>query len=256
MGSSTVTIKYSRRQTDKLKSGDYDSIELGGELTLDVPEDGDPISVYGTGYNSLAEYIETQLAQYQPREVPATNGTSKVESSPEEPVRMDAPPAKLEEKPTGKGWIEQQIADNTAAIQEGINNPQRSLPGEKLSGGGGDNTIDEYGTPSLATIVPDEKVMYQRCRVFESVIKPASNGNEFAKVRIGKRGEDGIPGQYANAQSFDAQVIKQVGATVDGDKIYKIREGDFVDVWGYWKPWKTDASKFSLELQKIQVHEE
>jgi hypothetical protein len=207
--------------------------------------------LYQIAYNKLAEKVETDLLEFE--------GSRPVEEIGNQPslVERSAPdtdsgPTIEEPKPTGRGWVEQAIATNTDAIRGKV----QALPGEKISGGG--KVIDEYGTPSTDTIVENEAVMYQHCRVFEVKADHASNGNPFIKVRIGKRGESGIPGQYANARSFDAGVIKQVAFFDPEEQAfqYKIRENDYVDVWGYWKSWKNNKDKFDLELQKIQVSEE
>lgn len=263
MGNTTLTVRYGRKQTDKLGDGSFDSIELGGDLSLELNEDEDPFKMYDVAYAKLAESIEAKLAEYQPREIKGTHTPSpygadeqrKPAESREignEPIieRNDAPPAK-----SGRGWVEDQVSANTATIHEKIN----QLPGENIKPkGDGNNAIDEYGTPSTSVIVENEAVMFQKCRVFEVEADKASNGNPFIKVRIGKRGEDGIPGQYTTARSFEADVIKQVAFFDPEDKQwnYKFRDGDFVDVWGYFKPWKNNKDKFDLELQKIQLHED
>lgn len=253
MGNSTITVRYGRKQTDKLGDGSFDSIELGGDLVLDVQDDENPFSLYDVAYKKLAESIEAKLAEYQPREVqvkhtPSPYGADEVRK----PQAEEAPKAAA-----GRGWVEDQVKANTDAIRERV----QALPGEKIQPKSGTTTgtaIDEYGTPSPSVIVPNEAVMFQKCRVFEVKADKASNGNPFVSVRIGKRGEDGIPGQYTTARSFDNGVIKNVAFfdAEDSTWNYKIRDGDFVDVWGYFKPWKTDNTKFDLELQKIQLHEE
>lgn len=254
MGDS-LTVKYSRRVATKDRSGDYDTVDIGGEYTFDVKEQEDPFELYQIAYNKLAEKIESDLLEYAgSRPEPKQEVANYSAGDAADGAVADEP------APAARGWVEQQIATNTKMIHDGINARAEAkattLPGEKLSGGGG-GTIDEYGTPSVDSIVENEAVMFQHCRVFEVNAAKASNGNPFVKVRIGKRGENGIPGQYTNARSFDAQVIKQVAYfdPEDGWQ-YKIRDGDFVDVWGYFKPWKNNPEKFDLELQKIQVSED
>ena len=252
----TISVRYGRKQTDKLGDGSFDSIELGGDLVLDVEENENPFDLYNAAYAKLAETIEQKLAEYQPREIKPTHTPSPYGADEQrKPAPEEAP---QEEAPKGgRGWIEDQIKTNTDAIRSGMN----ALPGENIrpkSGTTAGNAIDEYGTPSTSVIVPNEAVMFQKCRVFEVKADTASNGNPFIKLRIGKRGEDGIPGQYTTARSFDASVIKQV-AFFDSDEQawnYKFRDGDFVDVWGFFKPWRDNDSKFDLELQKIQLHED
>jgi hypothetical protein len=253
LGNTTVTVRYGRKQTDKLGDGSFDSIELGGDVTLEVAEDENPFALYEAGYKKLAEAIEEKLAQYSPREIQAPVRTPSPYGADE--VRKPAEEAP-EPKHSTRGWIEDQVKTNTAAIQEKM----QPLPGENIqpkSGTTQSNAIDEYGTPSTAVITANEAVMFQKCRVFEVEADYASNKNPFIKVRIGKRGEDGIPGQYTTARSFEADVIKQVAVKgEDGEWVKKIRDGDFVDVWGYFKPWKNNPEKFDLELQKIQLHED
>lgn len=250
MGNTTITVHYGRKQTDKLGDGSFDSIELGGDLALEVDDNEDPFALYNAAYAKLAEAIEEKLVEYQPRVIQRPEFVSKSAPVPQESEQEAKPQA------SGRGWVDQEIRKNTAAIHERIG----ALPGEKIQEKqpGAVNTIDEYGTPSTEIIVPNEAVAFQRCRVFEVKADKASNGNPYVSIRIGKRGEDGIPGQYTTARSFDNSVIKSV-AFFDAEERtwnYKIRDGDFVDVWGYFKPWKQNPEKFDLELQKIQLHEE
>jgi hypothetical protein len=257
LGNTTITVRYGRKQTDKLGDGSFDSIELGTDLTLEVADDESPIELFNKAYSAIAEAVETKLADYMPREIKGTHTPTPY--APDERKEAEAePPKELvgTSAKSGRGWIEDSIAKNTEEIRKGMD----SLPGERIQTKqpGKANAIDEYGTPSTEIIVPNEAVMYQRARVFEVKADKASNGNLFVKVRIGKRGEDGIPGQYTTCRSYEADVIKQV-AFFDKDEgqwNYKFRDGDFVDVWGYFKPWKGDDTKFDLELQKIQLHEE
>ena len=244
MGDTTITVRYGRKQTDKLRDGSFDTIELGGEIAFEVDEERDPFEFWEKAYSRLAEQVEGALAQYEPRQ------TGSHEARPQ----LDAPEQQPAQSSGGPGWVEREVKKNTETIRDGIAR-QTQLPGEKISGGG--QTIDEYGTPSTSVIVPNEAVMFSKCRVFEVEAKKASNGNPFVSVRIGKRGEDGIPGQYTTARSFESDVIKQVAYfdPEDGWQ-YKIRNGDYVDVWGYFKPWKGNPEKFDLELQKVQIHEE
>lgn len=255
MGDS-LTVKYNRRVTSKDRSGDYDSVEIGGEYTFEVDAKEDPFELYQVAYNKLAEKIEVNLSEFAASQ--DSSGSYGGTGNPEEDhAAADDEPV---EKPTGRGWVEQQVKQNTATIHNSMaQRAATTLPGEKIApkSGGGGSTIDEYGTPSKDAIVENEAVMYQKCRVFEVKADKASNGNPFVKIRIGKRGENGIPGQYTNARSFDAGVIKQVAFfdPEDGWQ-YKIREGDFVDVWGYFKPWKNNPENFDLELQRVQVSED
>lgn len=258
MGNTTIVVQYGRKQTDKLGDGSFDSIELGGSLTLEAGPEENPLTLYDQAYAKLAEAVETKLAEYQPREIKSTHTPS--------PYGADEvkKPAAAEDKPAAvaRGWIDDAVKKETDNIRERV----QALPGENIKPKGESSAIDEYGTPSTAIIEPNEAVHYGKCRVFEVEADKASNGNPFIKVRIGKRGEDGIPGQYTTARSFDEKVIKQV-AIYDPDKDngegeepggyeYKIRNGDFVNVWGYFKPWKNDKTKFDLELQKIEVFSE
>jgi hypothetical protein len=258
LGNTTIVVQYGRKQTDKLGDGSFDSIELGGTLTLEATPEENPLALYNSAYAKLAEAVEEKLAEYQPREIKSTHTPSPYGADETKKPQAEEP------KPaaSGRGWIDDTVKKETDTIRERV----QALPGENIKPKGEVTAIDEYGTPSTETIVPDEAVHYQKTRVFEVEAAKASNGNPFLKIRIGKRGEDGIPGQYTTARSFDAAVIKQA-AIYDPDKDngedkpkggyeYKIRNGDFVNVWGYFKPWKNDKSKFDLELQKIEVYEE
>ena len=254
----TITVHYGRKQTDKLGDGSFDSIELGGDFEITVRDEEDPFALYNAAYKRLADTIEEKLAEYQPREIKPTHTPSPYSAD----ENRKPAPAPVQESPpappaSGRGWVEDQVKTNTASIQERM---QTTLPGENIQpkAEGSGAAMDEYGTPSTSVIVPNEAVMFQKCRVFDVKADKASNGNPYVSLRIGKRGEDGIPGQYTTARSFEAPVIKNV-AFFDSDEgqwNLKIRDGDFVDVWGYFKPWKADSTKFDLELQKIQLHEE
>lgn len=90
-----------------------------------------------------------------------------------------------------------------------------------------------------APIVPNEPVEYTGCKVFKVELKQGKKG-EWAKIRIGNR--DQIPNQYADAKSFEPQIVARLKA---------LAEGDMVDVRGYWTPWSIDASKFDLVVQAV-----
>lgn len=259
-----ITASYQRRQTDKLRDGSFDGVEVGAELEFELDDDTkNPFEVWSAANARLAEAVESKIGEWSPREIVEAQaqrvaardpGPYDAEPTVHGPENAPAAPAPKQ------GWMEQEIHAQTKNIQDRMS----TMPGENISGGG--TAIDEFNTPSTKTIKEGEAVMYRHCRVFEVEAKKASNGNPFVSLRIGKRGEEGIPGQYTTARSFEAPVIKQVAVwdaeatdedgNVVGGYAYKIRDGDYVDVWGYFKPWKQNKDKFDLELQKVQLSED
>lgn len=239
----SVTVSYGRKRTDKLGDGSFDAVELGGILTTELPDSVDPLATYKAIFESLKDKVDGEF------EAIPKNPLAVLKAIPAEAPRqittnnqvaMDAPPAKPSEP---LGWLKDTVDRNTAAIQERIT----ALPGESLSGtGSSGESVDDYGTPDVSSITPNQAVMFQGCRVFEVKIAKAVNGNEYCAIRIGKRGVDGIPGQYTTARSFEPNIVEAAK---------RIREGDMIDVYGYFKPWRDNAEKFDLELQKVEQSE-
>ena len=93
-------------------------------------------------------------------------------------------------------------------------------------------------------IVPNAPVAVTHCRVFKvEQGKWSKSKVPFVKVRIGN--EQQIPGQYVDAIAEDAAIMAKI---IDG---IQLREGDYVDVKGYYQPWRTNAEKFDLKVQAI-----
>jgi hypothetical protein len=238
---SSVVVNYGRKRTDKLGDGSFDAVELGGIFTVEIDENMDPSTAYETLFKDLKSRVDTDF-EALPRNENAVPVSRPIRQEEEMPVPA-SPTAKLE------SWVQSSVDKETAVIKDRVQAPEQ-MPGEHLSGSGSSGEAhDEYGTPPLSDLkrLADAKqaVKYEGVKIFEHVIKPASNGNLFVKLRVGRRGPDGIPGQYANASSFTESVIDQARA---------VREGDLVNVYGYFKPWKNDPEKFNLELQKVELH--
>lgn len=235
----SVTVSYGRKRTDKLGDGSFDAVELGGILTVETDEN--PLEIYNAIFKALSKEIDGDFSSIPKNDlavikaIPQQRAPEPENGPTAEPQRMDEP---VKREPLG--WLKDTVDKNTAQIQDRI----QAMPGEHISGGGG--TIDEYGTPPTSSIRPNEAVMFSGVRVFEAKIATASNGNEYGTLRVGKRGRDGIPGQYTTARSFEPGIV---------DAIKRIREGDMVDVYGYFKPWKQNPDKFDLELQKVERSE-
>ncbi len=219
---SSVVVNYGRKRTDKLGDGSFDGIELGGIFTVEIDEEMDPTVAYESLFGDLKKQVDKDF-----------------EALVKQPEVVRAVPA---EKPKLESWVQSQVDSETAKIKDRV----QALPGEHLSGSGTpeDSEDDQFGTPPASAAVMGQAVMFEGCKVFNVKIERASNGNEYCALRVGKRGPDGIPGQYTTARSFDGPVIA-IAKT--------IREGDFVDVYGYFKPWKNSTDgRFDLELQKIE----
>lgn len=235
----SITVHYGRKRTDKLQDGSFDAFEVGGDLTAEVDDSVNPIETWGQVFAGFKGEIDKAYSAHftLQQERVTSNVIQSVPAPAPEPQRMDAPVP----RPSGPlSWVKDTVDRETSVIQQKI----QALPGEHISGGGG--VGDEHGTPLVSAIQPNVAVMYTGARVFEATVKQASNGNDYGTLRVGKRGPDGIPGQYATARSFDPAIVKQIDRT---------REGDMVDVYGYWKPWKNNPDKFDLELQKLEISE-
>ena len=218
--SNTATVRYYRRVTRKDVDGNYDSIDLGGEVTRD----------YGTAVENGKQLVDAWEALFN-------EFKKTVDAQVESPAVVAEQPKQLEPlSPEPGGWISNQITQNTEMIQ-------KSTASERPR-------TDEQGTPS-ADLLPglaqeNVAVQYASCKVFNVENRTLPSGSPLVNLRIGARGPNGIPGQYTTAESFEPSIIESV-------RDQKIREGDFVNVWGYFKPWKNNPERFNLVLQKIEL---
>lgn len=213
--SNSATVEYQRRVTRKDVDGNYDSVTIGGGLSRVYGDELDGAQLVAAWERLFQEFKQTVDAQ-----IDAPIPTAPDRSVPAEPL-----------SPEPGGWISNTVNQNTKQIQERM---QREEPS------------DSEGTPPVSVLKAladnQQPVMYSKAKVFNIEKKQIGN-NPVVNVRMGKRGPDGIPGQYTTGESWDPEIMESISP---------VREGDLVNVWGYFKPWKSNPNKFNLVIQKIE----
>lgn len=214
----SATVEYQRRVTRKDAEGNYDSMTVGGGVTRVYGSELDGTQLV-SAWNRLFEEFKNAVDAH-------IDGVSITKS---QPAQIRDPLS-----PEPGGWISSTVNQNTQQIQERIQSAESS------------GTDPSTGTPPVSMLTAlaenQQPVMYSGAKVFNKE-KKRINGQEVVNIRMGKRGPDGIPGQYTTGESWDADIIESTN---------EIREGDLVNVWGYFKAWRNNASKFNLVIQRIE----
>lgn len=219
--SNSATVEYQRRVTRKDADGNYDSMTVGGGVTRTYGAELDGTQLVAAWERLFDEFKKTVDAQIDG--VPVVR--SAVAETPREPL-----------SPEPGGWIANTVNQNTNQIQE------------RIESGESTGSDPATGTPPASLLSAlaqnSQPVSYSGAKVFNVDSKQIGN-NSVINIRMGKRGPDGIPGQYTTGESWDDDIIQSVSDQ-------KIREGDLVNVWGYFKAWKNNPSKFNLVIQRIE----
>lgn len=214
----SATVEYQRRVTRKDAEGNYDSMTVGGGVTRVYGNELDGTQLISAWDRLFQEFKNTVDAHI--------DGVPVSRSQPSE-IRDPL-------SPEPGGWISNTVNQNTSQIQDRIQSAESS---------GADPST---GTPPVSMIAAlaenQQPVMYAGAKVF-NVEKKRISGKEVVNIRMGKRGPEGIPGQYTTGESWDADIIEATD---------KIREGDLVNVWGYFKAWRNNPNKFNLVMQRIE----
>lgn len=113
-------------------------------------------------------------------------------------------------------------------------NNQTTLPGERISPKAPTERSDDGPEPN-------KRVEFTNSKVFKIEELTYGGGKKWAKVRIGMG--DGHSGEFTTAKSFEPPMV---------NKLLALREGDIINIKGYWTPWKNDDTKFDVVAQAVE----
>lgn len=211
-----VEVSYTRKVSPP---GKYESFGVGGAVRFDVPDAASVSESYKFELDKLRLLVDGE-ADAISKEVAAEQAvvTASIQAAAPPPP-PPPPPAPIVTAPVSQ---EQPVHHEQAP-----------------------------GTPDYSSIDPSKPAYFERARVYTSMISYGTNtGKKWAKLRLLKDGPGGIPGGGIDAKTFEPPVIAQIG--VDKDNLI-IKPGMFVNVWGTYTPWKSNADRFDLNIQAIQV---
>lgn len=196
-------------------SENFDSKTVSGSIEVDLTENEHWQEVYDAIYSGLKTKIDGLLGAAQGD---PRQSVQHANPQPQQPVQQPA---------------------------------FQSLPGENIQPK--PMTMDEgqvYQHPvaqnggTVYDIVPDAAYAFTNCKVFKQESGINRWGKMEGNIRIGNR--DQIPGGFVSAKSTEAPIVARMKA---------IQEQEYVDVKGYFKPWKGNESrpepKFDFIVQEI-----
>lgn len=235
MGNS-VSVTYTRRYTDKGVDGSFETIELGGTSSVDLPEDVGPEDVsaaWDTLYDEFVQKVEgraleTSEAVFGKRQLVELQS----ETQAAEPETQDERLSK---------WVSKSVKEETDKIR----NKVATIPGEKFAKPPQQTNSD---TIPLETIVEGEAVSFKGVRVFydnsQTKVDKTRAGKKYGMLRIGQRGE--IPGDYVTAKSFEPDIVADIESLLGAKP-----RPQTVDVYGYFEPRSNNPEVFDLVIQGL-----
>lgn len=178
-----VQVAYSRKVSQQVADGKFETISLGGSVEFDIPDGQQWQEAYEGAYVTY-KLIVDQLVD---------------EATPKSQVALQRP---------------------------------ATLPGESFA---------QRPAPSNSSgrIVANDPVEFEGIEVERVEISMTRNNKEWAKVRITG---GGLPMKYMDAKSFEPQIVSRLKA---------LRQGDTINVAGYFEPWKVNPDKFDLVVQRV-----
>lgn len=228
---STVTINYTRKFTNKLGDGSFESFELGGAAELDLGE-VESLDAVNDAYDQMyAQFV----ANVEAKVLELANDINP------------KPDAQAKPEPAGSGdrltsWVKKTVDENTNTIRKGA-----TLPGERFSKPPAFAQKKTEPEVDTSGIVEGEAVSFEDVRVFldnkQTKIGRTQRGTKFGMLRLGKKGE--MPGDYVTGKSFDPDVTEMIEAVID-------QEITHIDVYGYFEPRNNDPEVFDLVIQGLE----
>ena len=233
---STVSLDYTRKITNKLADGSFESFELGGSTELDLGsvESIDEVNAaYDQLYQQFVANVEAKVLEVQ-----GSLQTTQPASEPQD----ESKDAKLTR------WVKKTVDTETDRIRT----PAVTgtvLPGERFKTPPPERVAAKRAEQSDEP-VEGEAVSYEGLKVFldnkQTKKGKTQNGKKFGMLRLGGKGQ--MPAStegYATGKSFDPEVVEDIYAIID-------EEIDRVDVFGYWEPRNNDPEVFDIVLQGVK----
>jgi hypothetical protein len=227
---STLKVTYTRRFTNKQADGSFESVELGGETEVEVPEFEDVEDLTNTWGNLSDAFVAAVEAKVL-EAAEGTVGSTQQEAPAAKPDRLDK-------------WVKKTVDENTEKIRPQVQQKERkTLPGERFSK---PQQRDEQES-DVPEPTEGEAVSFEGVKVFldnsQSKIGKTKRGKKFGMLRLGKRGE--IFGDYITGKSFEPDIVEDIEAVLDN-------EIEMVDVYGFYEPRSNDPDVWDLVIQGVQ----
>jgi hypothetical protein len=240
----TVRVTYTRKLTNKLSDGSFESFELGGDAELEL---GDVDSVdkvneaYDRLYADFVSNIETKVLQIGESLTPAPVEAPKMPAGswgkPQEEDAQDGDDSR-------SSWVDRSIKQETERIQEGMT--KHTLPGERFARPPA--TVPDE--PVDLGIKEGEAATFMNVKTFldnkGTKVDKMAKGGKYAMIRVGERGV--VPGDYITVKSFDQAIVPDMEAIID-NRVQKI------DVYGHYKSRSNDPDTFDLIVEGIRPAE-
>lgn len=248
----SIRVGYSR----KVSPGRYESVGIEGSLEFKPVTDNIQEEFEGN-LLVLKLIVDGALA----KETPLTGGS--LDSDPEPDLGED-PDWVKENKAKAAAEASGQVEDDGLPEMEGTETTTtKKAPPPPPRANSVQAESEEKPKPKKEVSVEGDNVYLEKAKVFRSEMKRAKTNSVYAELRIGH--EDlvaHINDQYVTVRVFDPERRDAVGTLKkmkdeDTGEItdvsqMNIKEGDFVNVWGTFNPWKTDPSKFDIIAEAVE----
>lgn len=218
-----VRVDYGRTVTH-----DYESTRIAGAVEFDILEGEDWQAAYERGFAVFKTIVDAKVAEVVGNSggvldtAPAMLPPSPMPPIPPPPQPTPPPPPPVQAQPPQPQAVQQ--TPSTAAA----------------------------GTPDPSVMVDEQEVYFERVRVIKSFETPdygvvyTQSKKKYAKVRVGKDGPQGIPGQYIDVSIWEPSAYGLVESGV-------IQKGTYLNIWGKYKAWRSNASRFDIWATAVQV---
>jgi hypothetical protein len=134
--------------------------------------------------------------------------------------------------------LDEALPEAVVEKEERVQTQQRTLPGESISPKAPSEQVEGDNFPPA----PNKRAEFTGCKVFKIEEATTRTNKKWAKIRIGLG--DGYSGEFTTAKSFEPPMVS---------KLLGLREGDIINIKGYWTPWQTDETKFDLVAQSLDL---
>lgn len=254
----SIRVEYSR----KVSPAQYETVSIGGALEF-KPTSEDIQKEFDQNLLVLKLMVDAQLAQQTP-----ASGGSFDDGYPDMPPAPAPASGSRDEPDLGPepGWAKDMREETEAKQAAVVNNTAVTpppAPAPQPAPAPAPAAQAAQPVQSAPAGADKDKVYLGRAKVFRTNIKQASTGLKYAELRVGHDDLTAhINDQYVTVKVYEPSFTAVVGSLVrmknedtgeikDMEQMNIVAE-DFVDIWGKFKPWRSDPTKFDLVAQAIQ----